>query len=73
MEVVRLKLIEAGSVLRKIWEPSLCFTSFLLFYPFLKMHNELHGSFSHGNLRNLGENFHKYVFVVRFSYLDIIL
>lgn len=45
MEVVRLKLIEAGSILRKIWEPSLCFTGLLLFYPFLKMHDELHDFF----------------------------
>lgn len=25
--------------------------------------------FPHGNLRNLGENFHKYIFVISFSYL----
>ena len=39
--------------------------SFVFFYSFIKMHNEL-DDFFHWNLRKLGENFHKSIFVMLF-------
>lgn len=68
MEVVRLKLIEAGSIWKKMWEPSLCFAGLYLlsFIHFLRRIMNCMIFFFHWNLGKLGENFHKYIFVMLF-------